>query len=88
MDRKSPMLSAFFKRAKWYEDADGNIVLKFGTKFDIDNMKMFDGEPLFAEVISQILGKPFSAARMKCECETEKQNDSVIDKILEAAEDA
>jgi hypothetical protein len=51
-------------------------------------MKMFDGEPLFAEVISQILGKPFLAARMKCECETEKQNDSVIDKILEAAEDA
>ena len=88
MDRKSPMLSAFFKRAKWYEDEGGNIVLKFGTKFDIDNMKMFDGEPLFAEVISQILGKPFSAARMKCECETEKQNDSVIDKILEAAEDA
>ena len=88
MDRKSPMLSAFFKRAKWYEDADGNVILKFGTKFDIDNMKMFDGEPLFAEVISQILGKPFSAARMKCECETEKQNDSVIDKILEAAEDA
>ena len=88
MDRKSPMLSAFFKRAKWYEDEGGNIVLKFGTKFDIDNMNMFDGEPLFAEVISQILGKPFSAARMKCECETEKQNDSVIDKILEAAEDA
>lgn len=88
MDRKSPMLSAFFKRAKWYEDEGGNVVLKFGTKFDIDNMKMFDGEPFFAEVISKILGKPFSVAQMKCECETEKQNDSVIDKILEAAEDA
>lgn len=88
MDRKSPMLSAFFKRAKWYEDEDGNVILKFGTKFDIDNMKMFDGEPFFAEVISKILGKPFTVAQMKCECETEKQKDSVIDKILEAAEDA
>ena len=88
MDGKSPMLSAFFKRAKWYEDEDGNVILKFGTKFDIDSMKMFDGEPFFTQVISQILGKPFAVAQMKCECETEKQNDSVIDKILEAAEDA
>ncbi len=86
MDRKSPMLSAFFKRAKWYTDADGNIILKFGTKFDIDNMRMFDGEPFFVGIISQVLGRPFAAAQLKCECDTEKKSDSVIDKILEMAE--
>ncbi len=88
MDRKSPMLSAFFKRAKWYTDADGNMILKFATKFDIDNMRMFDGEPFFVGIISQVLGRPFTAAQLKCECETEKKGDSIIDKILEAAEDA
>ncbi len=87
MDRKSPMLSAFFKRAKWYSDDSGSIVLKFGTKFDIDNMKMFDGEPFFVGIISQITGKQFMVSQMKCECETEKKSDSIIDRILEAAED-
>ncbi len=87
MDRKSPMLSAFFKRAKWYTDPDGNMVLKFGTKFDIDNMKMFDGEPFFADIISQVTGRSFSASRLKCECDSEKKGDDTIDKILEAAED-
>ncbi len=86
MDGKSPMLSAFFKRAKWYTDDSGHIILKFDTKFDIDNMKMFDGEPFFAAVMSQTLGKPFTVAQMKCECETEKKGDEIIDRILEAAE--
>ncbi len=86
MDRKSPMLSAFFKRARWYSDDNGNIILKFDTKFDIDNMKMFDGEPFFAGVISQLIGKQFSISQIKCECDTEKKNDSTIDQILEAAE--
>ncbi len=85
MDRKSPMLSAFFKRAKWYTDADGNIILKFGTKFDIDNMRMFDGEPFFVGIISQVLGRPFAVSQLKCECESEKKGDEAIDKILENA---
>ncbi len=88
MDMKSPMLSAFFKRAKWYEDNDGNIILKFATKFDIDNMKMFDGEPFFVNIISNVSERPFTASQMKCECETEKKGDETIDKILEAAENA
>ncbi len=87
MDRRSPMLSAFFKRAKWYTDNGGNMVLRFGTKFDIDNMKMFDGEPFFVKIIAEITGKPFTASQMKCECESEKPNDSTIDRILEAAEE-
>ncbi len=87
MDRKSPMLSAFFKRAKWYTDDDGNVILKFETKFDIDNMKMFDGEPFFVSVISQLVGRQFTVSQMRCECESEKKNDGMIDKILEAAEE-
>lgn len=88
MDAKSPMLSSFFKNAKWYSDDDGNIVLKYETQFQIDNMKMFDGEPFFVSVISQVTGRPFTLANMKCECDAEKKGNDVIDKIIEAAENA
>ena len=88
MDSKSAMLSSFFKRAKWYTDENGNIILKFGAKFEIDNMKMFDGEPFFASVMSEILGRSFGVSNLKCECEAEKKGDEIIDKIIEAAENA
>ena len=88
MDTKSAMLSSFFKRAKWYTDESGNIVLKFEARFEIDNMKMFDGEPFFASVMSEILGRPFGVSNLKCECEAEKKGDEIIEKIIEAAENA
>ncbi len=87
MDKKDPMTSSFFKRAKWYSDESDNIVLKFEKQFDIDSMRMFGGEALFAEVISQIFGRPFTQAQMKCECDTEKKSAGLIDKIIEAVED-
>ena len=88
MDSKSAMLSSFFKNAKWYSDEEGNIILKYEKQFEIDNMKMFDGEPFFASVISSVTGRPFTIANMKCECDTEKKGDDIIDKIIEAAENA
>ncbi len=88
MDSKSAMLSSFFKSAKWYSDEDGNVILKYETQFQIDNMKLFDGEPFFVSVISQVTGRPFTLANMKCECDTEKKGDDTIDRIIEAAEDA
>ena len=88
MDTRSAMLASFFKRAKWYTDDNGNIILKFAAKFEIDNMKMFDGEPFFVGVISEVTGRPFTVANMKCECEEEKKGNGMIDKIIEAAENA
>jgi len=87
MDAASPMLSSFFKRAKWYCDESGRFVLKFSNKFDIDNMKFFDGEALFLKTVSAVIGRPLTKADLVCECEEEKKTDSVIDKILEAAEE-
>lgn len=88
MDSRSAMLASFFKRAKWYTDESGNIILKFAAKFEIDNMKMFDGEPFFVKIISEVTGRPFALSNMKCECEAEKKGDETIDKIIEAAENA
>lgn len=81
------MISSFFKRAKWYTDDSNNIVLKFESIYDIDYIKMFDGEKIFAEIISTILARPFTVAQLRCECDTEKKKDEIIDRIIEAAEE-
>ena len=88
MDGKSGMLSSFFKRAKWYCDEEGNIVLKFDSQSTIQTMHSFNGEQFFASVISQVTGRPFAPSQLKCECDTEKKGDDTIDKIIEAAENA
>ena len=87
MAQVSPMQSSFFKNAKWYTDEEGKFVLKFATKFDIDNMKFFDGEDFFVKIVSRVMGKPLSKAELICECDEGKQKDDVIEKIIEAAEE-
>ena len=86
MEAASAMQASFFKRAKWYTDNSGGIVLKFESRFDMDNMKFFDGEDFFLKIVSGVIGRPLTKANLSCECDAEKKNDSVIDKILEAAE--
>ncbi len=87
MDAASAMHSSFFKGAKWYTDESGKFILKFETKFAIDNMRFFDGEDFFVKIVSKATGRSISKADIICECNEGSKQDSVIDKILEAAED-
>ena len=87
MDGKDPMMSSFFKRARWYSDGDGNIILKFENKYEIENLKRFSGEGFFLEIISRIEGRQVSAQTVRYECESEKKGDEILDKIIEASED-
>jgi hypothetical protein len=87
IEAASAMQASFLKRAKWYTDESGKIVLKFETQFDLSNMTFFDGEALFIRIASSVLGRALTKADLSCECEAEKKTDSVIDKILEAAEE-
>ena len=80
------MTASFFKRAKWYTDGNGKIVLKFETEFDIKNMQFFDGEDVFLKIASGVLGRQLTKADLSCECDAEKKTGSVIDRILEIAE--
>lgn len=87
MDAASAMHSSFFKGAKWYTDESGRFVLKFENKFAIDNMRFFDGEEFFVKIVSKALGRSLSKADIVCECNEGSKQDSVIDRILDAAED-
>ena len=81
-----PMTGSFFKAGKWYNDENGNIVLKFATQFEIDNIKNFGGEALFLRVISSVMGKSFAANQLSFETEGETKTDEIIDSIISAAE--
>ena len=87
IEAASAMQASFLKRAKWYTDESGKIVLKFENQFDLNNMTFFDGEALFIRTASAVLGRALTKADVSFECETEAKTDSVIDKILEAAEE-
>ncbi len=86
MDAADPMKSSFISNSKWYTDESGRIVLKFATAFEIDNVKFFGADELFLKVVSGVLGKQYTKAELFMECDSAKKSDSVIDKILEAAE--
>ncbi len=86
MDSANSMISAFLQCAKWYTDENGKLILKFDNEFSMMNAKNFDGENFFLRFVSQVTGKRYSKEDISFESEDGKKSDSVIDKILEAAE--
>ncbi len=87
MDGADPMQSSFFKSAKWYLDGTGKLILKFPSQFEIDTVARFGGEGFFQNIMSSVMGKQLTKSDFAFECESGMKKDSVIDQILEAAED-
>ena len=79
------MVASFYKVAKWYLTEDGKVVLKFPTKTYEDNAKRFDINGEFLRVINAVSGARYNASDILYESEDKKIESSVIDEILEAA---
>ena len=79
------MVASFYKVAKWYLSDDGKIVLKFPAKYSADNAKRFDVSGEFLRVINAVSGVRYSASDILYESEDIKVESSVIDEILDAA---
>lgn len=86
MQNIDAMKASFVMGAKWYSDEDGRIVMKFNMPFEIDTVKQFASDELFLRVASQVTGRSYSKADLLLECDADRKGNSVIDKILEAAE--
>ena len=82
----NPMIMGLLSCAKWYSDESGRLVLKFAGARDISTVKTFGGDTELVRVASAVTGRQYSASDIIFECDLEKKSDSVIDKILEAAE--
>ena len=86
MNAIDPMKASFVSMSKWYTDEMGRLVLKFTQPFEIDSVKQFGADDLFIKIVSQVVGRQYSKADLLMECATEQKTDSIIDKILEAAD--
>ena len=86
MQNIDAMMASFVMGAKWYSDENGRIVMKFNMPFEIDTVKQFASDELFLRVASQVTGRSYSKADLMLECDADQKGNSIIDKILEAAE--
>jgi len=79
------MVASFYKVAKWYIDEGGKIILKFPDKYSAQNAKLFDSKGDFARIISSVLCNSYAPNDIEYESEDVKRQTSVIDEILDAA---
>lgn len=79
------MVASFYKTAKWYVSDNGKMVLKFPAKYSADSAKHFDTNGDFAKVISMVSGVRYNPSDILYESEDIKVESSVIDEILDAA---
>ena len=69
------------------EDAWGRRILdRMAEDGSIDTVRIFNCDNLFLKTVSAVTGRQYSKDQLILECDATKKSDSVIDKIIEAAE--
>ena len=79
------MVAPFYKGAKWYVGGSGKIILRFADPFAADFAKEWDKNGDFVKVINEVGGTSYTQADLVFEIEGNKSEYSVIDEILESA---
>ncbi|MBQ9780076.1 MAG: DNA polymerase III subunit gamma/tau [Clostridia bacterium] len=86
---RNPMVAPFFKQAKAYTTEDGKVIIKFGNEFALGMTKKGDIPETLRAALAVALGRPISPDDVLTEVEndTKASPDSMLDLILEAAEE-
>lgn len=87
LNKANPLPAAFYFSAKAYTDQNGCIVLKFSSEFDIQMAKSYQAVPTLCSILSGLLGTNITEQKVLFECEGTSAQSSVIDEILESAQD-
>lgn len=87
LNKANPLPAAFYFSAKAYTDQSGCVVLKFGSEFDIQMAKSYQAVPTLCSILSGLLGTNITEQKVLFECEGKSAQSSVIDEILESAQD-
>ena len=88
MGKANPLAAGFYYAAKAYSDESGNVVLKFGSEFDIEMAKSYNAVPTLCSILSGLLNANITQQQVPFECEGKSSaGASVIDEILENAQD-
>ena len=88
LTKVNPVSAGFYYAAKAYSDESGNVVLKFGSDFEIDMAKNYNAVPALCSILSSLLNANVTQAQVLFECDGQGgAKSSVIDEILESAQD-
>ena len=88
LTKANPLSAGFYYAAKAYSDALGNVVLKFGSDFDIQMAKSYNAVPTLCSILTSLLNTNITADKVLFECEGQGgAQSSVIDEILESAQE-
>ena len=87
LNKANPLSAAFYFNAKAYLAQDGCVVLKFGSDFEIQMAKSYNAVPTLCSILSGILGTSITENKILFECEGQSAKSSVIDEILESAQE-
>ncbi len=86
---RNPMVAPFFKQAKAYTAEDGQVVIKFSNEFALGMTHKDDTAETLRAALAVALGRPISPDGVVTEVENDQKasSDSMLDLILEAAEE-
>ena len=88
MTKANPLAAGFYYAAKAYSDENSNVVLKFGSDFDIQMAQSYNAVPTLCSILSGLLNANITQKQVLFECEGQSSaQNSVIDEILESAQD-
>ncbi len=87
LNKANPLPAAFYFSAKAYTDQSGCIVLKFSSDFDIQMAQSYNAVPTLCSILSGLLGTSITEKQVLFECESKSAQSSVIDEILESAQE-
>ena len=87
LNKANPLPAAFYFGAKAYTDQSGCVVLKFGSDFDIQMAKSYNAVPTLCSILSGLLGASITENKVLFECDGKTAESSVIDEILESAQE-
>ncbi len=87
LNKANPLPAAFYFGAKAYTDQSGCVVLKFGSDFDIQMAQSYNAVPTLCSILSGLLGISITEKQVLFECESKSAQSSVIDEILESAQE-
>ena len=85
-NQSTVMVSSFLKRAKWYVDGDGHIVLRFTSESDMGFVKNFNGDKIFADAVTRACGKAVTVADVIFECASAAAERDEIDDLIGSLE--
>ena len=87
LTKANPLSAGFYYAAKAYSDENGNVVLKFGSEFDIQMAKSYNAVPTLCSILSGLLNTTMTDKQVLFECEGQSSaGASGIDEILESAQ--